>query len=301
MTESELQRLVEKRIDSAGLMGLVDRDVSQFLTGLPDCFVEVVLTDASRQADVEQVVRDIAAELEQSGIRLEAVVRSLWRVGEAWYAGVARTPEGGIRTALDFRSVLRSGQREVEVRVDVTIAALTVLRQKLGKDDFIANFGWSPQRGDVDEANIQAAVTAFLELQLSHGGTSYWDPLLDHHLLLDEAAMSYVLGHSTAFQELHSAITDAFSPVVRKNFIGSLAVSHVSMADFDRVLPDLSNMLGRAYRRGQRFSISASELFDSLTRGEQELLRGYFFILARKAKSEQPHLAQEYPSAFARL
>jgi hypothetical protein len=301
MTESELQRLVEARLRATGLMGVVDRDVCQFLTGLPDCFIEIVLTDASRQADAEQVVKEIAAELKRSGTQLDAVVRSLWQVVEVSYAGVARTPEGGIRTALDFRSRLRSGLREVEVRVDVSIAALTVLRQKLGKEEFIANFGWSPQRGDVDEANIQAAVIAYLELQLSHGGTSYWDPLLDKHLALNESAMSYVLGHSTAFQELHTAITDAFSPPVRKNFIGSLALSDVSMADFDRVLPDLSNMLGGAYRRGQTFSVSANELFNSLTRGEQELLRGYFLIQARKAKDEQPQLAREYPSAFAKL
>jgi hypothetical protein len=282
-------------------MGVLDRDVSQFLLTGSGYFIEIVLTDASRQADAEQVVRDVANELKKSGIQLDAVVRSLWQIDEVSYVGVARTPEGGIRTALDFRARLRSGQRKAEIRVDVTIAALTVLRQRLGKDEFIAEFGWSPQRGDVDEANIQAAVIAFLELQLRHGGTSYWDPLLDNHLLLNEAAMSYVLGHSTAFQELHTAITDAFSPIVRKNFIGSLALSHVSMADFDKVLPDLSNMLGGAYRRGQRFSVSAIELFNSLTRGEQELLRGYFLILARKARNEQPQLAQEYPSAFANL
>jgi hypothetical protein len=182
----------------------------------------------------------------------------------------------------------------------VTIAALTILRQKLGRDEFVTG-GWSPKRGDVDEESISAAVIAYLEFQLSHGGTSYWDPLLDDHLNLNEAAMSYVLGQSTAFQELHTAITDAFSPPVLKAFIGSLALSQIGMADFERVLPDLSNMLGGAFRRGQRFSISANELFGSLTRGEQELLKRYFLIMARKTKDEQPHLLEEFPSVFAGL
>lgn len=300
MNESELQKHIEVELALAGIMPVVDRDKSQFLTDLPDWFVEIVLSDASRQADAEQIVKEISSELRESQINLDAVVRSLWEVGRVWFAGPARTTEGGLRAALDFRAQLRSGRRETEVRVDVTISALVVLRQQLGKEDFVSG-GWSPQRGDVDEQDIAAAVTRYLELQLSQGGTSYWDPLLDPHLDLNEPAMSYVLGHSTAFQELRTAITDAFSEPVRQSFIQGLDASRVSMADFDRVLPDLSNMLGGAYKRGQRFSVSAHELFDSLSRGEQELLRRYFLIQARKAKVEQPHLVQEYPSVFARL
>ena len=300
MNESELQKHIEVRLALEGILPEVDREKSQFLTDLPGWFVEIVLTDASRQADAERIVKEVSAELGESGTSLDVVVRSLWEVVKVWYAGPARTMEGGLRAALDFRAQVRSGRRLTEVRVDVTITALAVLRQQLGKEDFVST-GWSPQRGDVEEEDIAAAVTRYLELHLSQGGMSYSDPLLDSHLDLNEAAMSYVLGHSTAFQELRTAITDAFSELVRRNFIRSLDVSHVSMADFERVLPDLSNMLGGAYKRGQRFSVSAHELFDTLTRGEQELLRRYFLIQARKAKAEQPQLAQEYPSAFARL
>lgn len=182
----------------------------------------------------------------------------------------------------------------------MTILALAVLRQHLGREGFVSG-GWSPQRGDVEERDIAAVVSTFLELELRHGGTSYWDPLLDPHLEMNEPAISYVLGHSAAFQELRTAINDAFSEPVLRSFIGGLDVSHVSMADFDRVLPDLSNMLGGAYRRGQRFSVSAHELFNTLSRSEQELVRRYFLSQARKAKAEQPWLAQEYPRVFANL
>lgn len=300
MTETEVHKFLEDRLKQAGLSEVIDPDSSQFLD-LPEYFAEVVLTDASRQADAEQVVREVAGELKRSGTPLDAIVRSLWQVIKVSDAAVARTPEGDVRTALDFRVELRSGRRETEVRVDVSILALTVLRQKLGKDKFVESIGWSPEKGDVDEASIQAAVRAYVELQLHNGGTSYWDPLLDRHLELNESAMSYVLGYSTAFQELHTAITHAFSPLVLKSFIGGLAASKASMADFERVLPDLSNMLGGPYRSGQRFSISASELFNSLTRGEQELLRAYFRVLAQKTKQEQPELVQQFSLAFDKL
>jgi|ERR1700683_625326 len=300
MNEMGLQKQIEVDLALAGIMPVVDRDRSQFLTDLPDWFAEIVLTDASRQADAEQILKEISAGLHKSGTNLEVVVRSLWDVIKVWYAGPAMTKEGSLRTALDFRAQLRSGQRSIEVRVDVTIAALMVLRQHLGKED-IAAIGWFPRKGDVDEQDISAAVTRYLEIQLNQGGTSYWDPLLDSHLDLNESAMSYALGHSTALQELRTAVSDAFSEPVRRSFIGGLSASKVTMADFDKVLPDLSDMLGGAYKRGQRFSVSARELFESLTRGEQELLRRYFFVLARKTKMEQPELAQEYPPAFAGL
>jgi hypothetical protein len=300
MNEAGLQKQIEVDLSLAGIMPVVDRDKSQFLTDLPDWFAEIVLTDASRQADAEQILREISSNLHKSGTSLDVVVRSLWNTVRIWYVGPARTKEGGLRTALDFRAELRSGQRTTEVRVDVTIAALIVLRQHLGKDDFVG-IGWSPQKGDVDEADISAAVTRYLEVQLDQGGTSYWDPLLHSHLELNESAMSYVLGHSTAFQELRTAIGDAFSSPVRRSFLGGLSASNVSLADFDGILPDLSNMLGGAYKRGQRFSISARELFDNLTRGEQELLRRYFLVWARKTKMDEPELVQEYPSAFAGL
>jgi hypothetical protein len=300
MNETGLQKQVEVNLSLAGIMPVVDRDKSQFLTDLPDWFAEIVLTDTSRQADAEQILKEISSNLHKTGTSLDVVVRSLWNVTRVWYVGPARTKEGGIRTALDFRAELRSGQRTTEVHVDVTIAALMVLRQHLGKEE-IAIIGWSPQKGDVDEQDISAAVARYLEVQLNQGGTSYWDPLLDPHLDLNESAMSYVLGHSTAFQELRTAIGDAFSETVRRSFIEALSVSKVSMADFERVLPDLSNMLGGAYKRGQRFSISARELFESLTRGEQELLKRYFLVQARKTRAEHPDLIQEFPSAFAGL
>ena len=301
LSESDLEKLAEARLSTAGVMNFVDRDRSQFLEVSPGWFCEIVLTDATKQADAERVIRELAGELRTTQTPLEYVVRSLWRVGKIRYAGPARTPEGGLRTALDFRAGLQSGKREIEIEVDVTIAALTVLRQKLGKDEWVMHIGWSPDKGDVQTENISAAIAVYLDILLSHGGTSYWDPLLHDRLDLDETAMSYVLGHSAAFQELHTAITDAFSEPVVKSFLQSLSVSSIRLRDFDRALSDLSTMLGGAFRRGQRFSVSASELYENLTAGERQLVKDYYLISARKLKNQHPEFVAQFPHLFDRL
>jgi len=56
------------------------------------------------------------------------------------------------------------------------------------------------------------------------------------------------------------------------------------------VLPELSNMLGGAYRRDATFSTSATELFQKLDRSEQELLKKYFYARVALLKSESPEL-----------
>lgn len=300
MTESELEALLKTRLTRAGVAEVLDAHRSQFLKLESELFAEIVLTDASKQPDAERVMKEASGELQVSGTRLGYVVRSLWKIGEVRYLGPAISPEGGLRTAVDFRATLQSGGEVLEVRVDVTIAALDVLRQKLGKDKWVMRGGWSPKRGDVDEKNVSAAITAYLDLQLSCGGMSYWDPLLNPHLELNEAAMSYVLGHGAAFQELYTAITEAFSEVVMKSFLGSLNVSGLSLSDFDRALPELSNVLGGAFRRGERFSISASELYDNLNVGERQLLRDYFLIRAKKVRDEHPELVKQFPRVFAK-
>jgi|SRR5579864_762190 len=301
MTESEIEELVNRRLTEAGVAGILDRDRSQFLEVPPGLFTEIVLVDASKQPDAERVLKNIVAELQRGGTTLEYVLRSLWRVGEIRYAGPARALEGGLRFALDFRVQLLSGRRQIEVEVDVTMAALTILRQKLGIDDWVMNIGWSPQKGDVQEENIRAAVATFLEVQLSQGGMSYWDPLLHSRLELDEAAMSYVLGHSTAFRELHTAITDAFSETVVNSFLESLYASGLRLVDFDNTLSELSNMLGGAYRRGQTFSVSAVELFNSLGPGERRLIKEYFLISAKKLRERHPEFAAQFQQVFENL
>ena len=298
MTETEFQELVKRQLNIAGLETVVDYESSQFLSVPEGLFAEVVLTDASCQSDASEVLKRVTETLRSTGIELSSVVRSLWHVNDIRYVAPARGPEGGLRAALTFSAELESGKRTQTVFVHVTITALTLLRQKLGKEDFAMHFGWAPAKGDVDEENISAAIKSYLQVLLEKGGMSYWDPVVNRELELDESAMSYVLGHSPAFQELHAAITDAFSGPVVKSFLRSLSASGGALSNFETVLPEFSNMLGGAFHIGQRFSINASELFDSLNVGERELIKQYVALCVQKAKQQHPELADMYPRVF---
>jgi hypothetical protein len=301
MNETQLRELLETQLGSAGLGEALDHETSQFLIVPEGLFAELVLKDASYQTEATRILARTADELREKQIILTWIVRSLWQIKRIWYGGPTRTPQGGLRAALAFGALLTSGKRSHEVWVNVTIAALTVLRQKLGKREFVMYIGWSPEKGDVGEDNIGAAVKIYLELVLEKGGMSYWDPLETGSLELNESAMSYVLGQSPAFQELHSAVTDAFSEPVVKSFVRSLSVSGGVLSRFETVLPELSNMLGGAFRVGQRFSISANELFNSLNAGERELIKQYVSLCAEKAKADHPELVDTYPKMFAEV
>jgi len=116
---------------------------------------------------------------------------------------------------------------------------------------------------------------------------------------MNDAAVLFVFGQTTAFNELWQAVSDAFEPSVAESFLGSLAISKIKLRDFEAVLPDLSNMLGGAYRRGATFSTSATELFQKLDRSEQELLKKYFYARVELLKSEFPGLVRKLSKVFA--
>jgi|ERR1035437_50744 hypothetical protein len=294
MTETELQKTVKQRLAEAGLGTLIDYESSQFLTVPEGLFAEVVLTDASHQAEASLVLAEMAEALRAQGVELSSIVRSLWQVGDIQYVESAQSP-------LTFSAELKSGNRTQLVFIHVTIVALTELRQKLGKEDFLMRIDWLPEKGDVDKENLSAVIKSYLEIQLESGGMSYWDPLVNRELELNEAAMSYVLRHSPAFQELRAAITDAFSDPVVRSFLKSLSVSGGTLSNFEAVLTELSNMLGGAFDPRQPFSISARELFNSLNAVERELIKQYVALCVQKAKQNHPELADMYPRMFVNV
>jgi hypothetical protein len=113
--------------------------------------------------------------------------------------------------------------------------------------------------------------------------------------------MSFILGQSTAFEELRQAIADAFDPPVLDSFVKGLSVSRITIKDFDAVLPEFSNMLGGAYRRGGTFSTSASELYGKLQRTEQELLKKYFNSKVAELRKDHQfsELRRKFPRVFS--
>ena len=98
---------------------------------------------------------------------------------------------------------------------------------------------------------------------------------------------------------LWQAVSDAFEPPVVESFLGSLAASKGKIQNFEVVLPELSNMLGGAFRRGATFSTSANELFQKLDRSEQELLKKYFYARVELLKTEALAFVRRFPRVFS--
>ena len=281
----EVEELLESRLKESGLFKLVHREQSQFLDLEDEVFVELVLTDGSALNEVEKIVRHTAAELKTKGIRLESVVRALWEVVDVKYLGPARTAEGALHTAWEFSSTLRSGARECQVTVVVSWAARGILQQRLGHD--------------VDNDTIARTVNGFLTLQLSHGGISYWDPLLNPCVNLFAAEMSSFLELSPAFEELRQAVADALEPPVLSSFLADLSSSGIKIRDFDAVLPKLSTVLRGPYPKGQVFSTNAADLFSKLHYTEQALLKQYFRMTVYDVEHRWPDLRGKFLVVFS--
>jgi len=292
MTFNQAEELLERQLRDSGLVQFIDRERSQFLDLADQIFVEIVLKDATRLDDAEKIIRTLARELNAQGIHLDSVVRAVWEVVDVLYVGPSRSPDGGIRASSEFHVTLKSGARTHRVVVDVFWGASEFLEEKFSLKS-------QGRRGSQVSIEMLAnAVSSFVQHQLSLGGTGYWDPIRFPRLELNDAAMLFLMGQSTAFNELRQAISDAFEAPVIESFVKSLEVSDVRIMNFEAVLPDLSNMLGGAYRRGATFSTSANELFQKLDRSEQELLKSYFYTRVEMAKNEFPELVKSHPKVF---
>jgi hypothetical protein len=266
-----------------------------------DIFVEVVLNDGAALQDVERLLRGIAEELKLQGVKLDVIVRARWKVLGVNYVGPSRTADGGLRAALEFRAQLKSGSQEWQVTVDVTWAAVELLEGRFGLKKSSVEESDEVERRRLAGEMVNRVVRSFLEFQLAAGGTSYWDPVLHSQLELNEPAMSFILGQSTAFEELRQAVADALEPPVLESFVKGLSVSRIRIREFDAILPELSSMLGGAYRRGGTFSTSADELYKRLDRTEQELLKKYFNTKVAQLKKDPKcsELRKQFPRVFS--
>jgi len=196
MTAEDLRRTVEQRFEAAGLVPYLDRGLEQFLEVGNELFAEIVVNDASKLSDAKRIFREIVGESARLGTVVDGVVRAAWKIGgEAEPVGPARTLSGGIAAAEEYVVPIRCGSVERQVRVQVTISALNLLREKVGIQPRPNGRSLS---GDVDSATVAKAVREFVALSLSFGGTSYWDPEQHPILNMNEAAMSYLLGHPVA-------------------------------------------------------------------------------------------------------
>jgi hypothetical protein len=294
LTSNQVEELIERQLRDARISNFVNRAHSQFLDMQGSIFVEIVLDDATYLEDVGKILRNIAQDLKTQDITLEGVIRALWEILDVSFVGPSRSADGGIRAASLYDVTLKSGNREQHVAVDVFWGALEFLKQKRGLVKLT-----SKSKRDFQNEVVAKAVWSFVQHQLSLGGTSCWSPVLHPRLEMNDAAMLFVFGQSTAFNELWQAVSDTFDPPVVDSFLGSLADSRKKIQNFDAVLPELSNMLGGAYRRGATFSTSANELYQKLDRSEQELLKKYFNARVELLKTESPELIRKFPKVLS--
>ncbi len=225
-TLHQLRETLERRLRDAGLEQFLDRERSQFLDlDGGEIFAEIVLKDGSVLDDVEKIVHLTADELKTQGVVLDRVVRAVWEITTVEYSGhLALAPDlMQVRAAEEFRVVLRSGARQCQVIVDVTWAAIELLEHQLGLRDAQPSAALPP--GHVVREMVAPVVRKFIERALARGGTSYWDPLQDSRVELTVTDMSFLMGQSTAFEELRQAISGAFGPYVLDSFLGSLSSS----------------------------------------------------------------------------
>jgi hypothetical protein len=294
LTSNQIEELIERRLREAGVSNFINRAHSQFLDIQDEIFIEIVLDDATHVESVEKILRDTAQELKAQGITLQGVVRALWQIIDVSYVGPSRSADGGLRAASFYDVTLQSGTRQHHASVDVSWGALEFLKEKRGLTILTAE-----SRREFQTDVVARAVWSFIQDQLSQGGMSYWSPILHPRREMNDAAMLFVFGQTTVFNELWQAVSDAFEPSVIDSFFGSLAVSRKKIQSFDAVLQELSNLLGGAYRRGATFSTSANELFQKLDRSEQELLKKYFYARVEVLKTESPEIIIKYPLVFS--
>ncbi len=186
MDASDIRKLILARASELGIQKALDPSRSQFLDMPEGPFVELVLNDGDKLGEFAEIVELISKEAAAQGLEVDVVLRAIWRVSKIEYVGVAPGASGGIRSAERFRCILQSGQLSQEVLVDVTWDALELLKAKLPE---------LPQSLPQRNAFVKEIVSRFLELQLSFGGVSYWDPVRYPRQDLDSAAMSYMMMH----------------------------------------------------------------------------------------------------------
>jgi hypothetical protein len=189
MTSTELERLIRGKLEASGLLQAIDEHKSQFMEFPSELFAELVLTDGSKLVDVERIGRELRESLKKQGVEVVVIVRSIWIVKTLDGPKSAITVAGGIRPAWAFTATLLSGGLSCNVEVDVTMSAVDAIKRSVAEKS----------AGLVDEGSaIKEIVKEFLKLRLSFGGESYWDPLRERQLDLNEDALSYWLGPALA-------------------------------------------------------------------------------------------------------
>ena len=180
------------RLQAAGLWEKLDLRESQFLDIPPQVFVELVSDDAGVAGRIADVAADV--QLSHPDEDMDIVIRAHWRVRSVEYAGVAVGLSGAIRAAERFEVMIESGSVTQKITVDVTKDALDLLRSRIR-----ATVPDRRRHDQIVKDLVREFVQKSTEMQLSRGGTSYWDPIRSPQLELNAAAVQYMIGHQLFF------------------------------------------------------------------------------------------------------
>jgi hypothetical protein len=191
MTSTELENLIRAKLDSSGLLHVVDEFKSQFLEFPDGFFVELVLVDGAKLVDVERIGREVRELLRKQNVDLDVIVRAIWTVKEV---GDPRTPADSSGSPQLGRwrvpVILASGGLTQQVEIDVLYSVVLDLKNR------IAGKGWS------ETSAVKEVVKEFIEMELSLGGESYWDPIRDPKQEINGNALSYLFMHTPVAQTL---------------------------------------------------------------------------------------------------
>jgi hypothetical protein len=166
----------ERRIDEAIRLQLAGldaylRDVIVLDMSMTEdsFFVEVILNDGGKLAQVEEAMISLTASLREEGIRLEALVAAGWTLRTIEYGGICRGESGGIRTAEYFNAELTAGSAHQIVTIEVSHAALSELSERLGLEK-------TPEGVQRTNAIACEILRDQINEWLSFGGESRWNP-----------------------------------------------------------------------------------------------------------------------------
>jgi len=282
METDRVQKSLDIVLSDVGVASVVDHERSQVLDLGDYVFVEVVLTDATKQEEVERAVKELSESQKKRGEPIDYVVRSIWVISRVQQSN-AISISGVMKAAIPFVATLVSGQRTREMPVSVTYSAVEFLKT-------------SPLVPGLSQSDLlKAAVKEYLEEQLRAGGTSYWDPLKYPVPDLNEPAMLFLSRYGTEFYQLKWSIDDFFDTVNNRHQLESLVARHVNLLDFENGLSELSSQLGGAIGRTASTPTSARELFEALVDYER---RGLKFYYEKKVTALSNERRTEFPSLF---
>ncbi len=185
MTSTEIEKLIRYALTAAGLWHVVDEYRSQFLEFPDGFFAEIVLNDGSKLVDAESVVRQVEENLRKHGTELDVIVRANWFVKE-----VGDPPYVNHMGRWRIPVILTSGVTTQKVEVDVLYDVVIDIKNR------IAGKG-------LDETTvIKEVVREYLEMELSRGGESYWDPRRPERQEINGNALSYFFMHTPVAESL---------------------------------------------------------------------------------------------------